>query len=259
MHCIKPSCILASMVVFFLIQLGQPVLTFAQEDLCDPNLKSSTTDPLGYQHHDDRCEGRYIQEVANTILLVASFTESFEQYDLESGEKLLIEWTAPEEQSVRLRSQGLRPRLYYRMDTVLLPDSTSYQWPTNILAALNVSSQDIGVVGWITGQNEQDIYVPLRISQKTPPKPSLSYQVILMPGRELTELYISLAPVQDDGEFGAFIQDGEALGYGFYPAEQGIVFETPLLGEPGVYYLEIGATLRRGGSATIELLFYHAG
>ncbi len=265
---VKPFFLLTIALLFLLLfQLGQPMLAYAQENLCDPNLEQQASDPFGYHLRGkppDRCEGKYIQEVAGTTLLVASLTESFEEYDLKSGEGLIVEWTAPKNERVRLRAQGLRPRLFYRMDTVSAPGSDSYRWSPDILAALNILRRDIGVVGWtehLVGQNKQDVYVPLRIRQKENAIPFTTYQVILLPGLELTEVFISLARLQPDEKSKHFIMDEEPLGYGYYPAERGVgvEFDVSDLQEPGIYYLEIAVTFRSGGSDTISIWFYHAG
>ncbi len=85
---------------------------------CDPSLTQVKT-AFGYRDRGDRCEGVYIKEVSSTALTVASFTEVFEPYDLQSSEPLHLAWDRPPgNASVRLRAQSLRRRLYYRMDAV---------------------------------------------------------------------------------------------------------------------------------------------
>jgi hypothetical protein len=264
MHHVQRFFITLITLLFLLFShfFSHPLPVFAQQDPCDPDLEQSTTDPLGYRLRGDRCEGRYIQEVGSTVLFVVSLTESFEEYDLDSGEELSVAWTTPTTQNVHLRAHGLRQRLYYRMDTIRPSGSTSYHWPIDLLARLKIPHGDLGVVGWIrysVGGTAREVYLPLRISQKDPAKHSQSYQMALWPGKELTEVYLSLAPVNADGSFGEFLMDGTALEYGYYPAERGIECELSELGAPGVYYLEIGATLRGGGVVTITHWFYHAG
>ncbi len=257
------SFILSFILLFFLLfQLVQPLPVYAQENPCDPDLDQSATDQLGYRLRGERCEGRYIQEVGSTILFPVSLTEFFEDYDLNSDEDLIIEWTVPTNQPVHLRAQGLRQRLYYRMDTVCSSDNPSYRWSTDILAALEISHGDLGITGWISysvGENNREMYIPLRVRQQGEAKQIGTYQMILWPGKELTEVYISLATVNTDGSPKDFLKDGEALEYGYYPAFQGIEFEISGLEAAGVYYLEIGATLREGGSVITEHWFYHAG
>lgn len=241
--------------------LCMPILSSAQPSLCDPDLKVSTTHPFRYAPRGNRCEGIYIQEVGATTLAVVSFTKHFADYDLKSAEDLRIEWETPAKTMIKLRAQGIKPRLYYRMDTQLPPDSNKYIWSTNILSAMDIHKNDIGVVGWTNlmfGKREEDVFIPLHISQQRQQVESTSYRLVVVPGRELNEVFISLALLDSEGERVSFLKDGEPLEYGYYPAGRGVTIPIPSLQKPGIYYLEIGAALRGGGSATVEILFYHA-
>jgi hypothetical protein len=257
--------LLSYVVVFvFLFQLFLPSSAFSV-DYCDPTLVQVPRDPLGYQIREDRCEGQYLQEAAGTdaILILASLTEVFEAYDLTDDDILNVEWTAPEEQNIQLRAQGLRPRLLYRMDTLRPPVPPSYQWPLDMLKALDISQEEIGVVGWMRyplNGGSKDVYLPLRIYQQQERNRSQEYRLVLWPGRELTEVFVSLATIQPDGSPKSFLEgwDGKMLKYGYYPAERGIEFTIPKPQEPGVYYLEVGATLRSGGVITLEHWMFHA-
>jgi hypothetical protein len=129
------------------------------------------------------------------------------------------------------------------------------------LSALPISRPNLGVVGWTRmsiGGKAERVYLPLQISQQHKSGLSTRYQVVLMPGQELSEVYVSLAPVQTNGRLGAFIRSGQAVGNGYYPAERAIAIPIPHPPLPGVYYLEIGADLAGGGVATTQL-FFHAG
>ncbi len=57
-----------------------------QEDPCDRGLEGLARGPHGYALRGDRCEGIYAQQVAGTTLILASLTQSFEDYDLTSGD-----------------------------------------------------------------------------------------------------------------------------------------------------------------------------
>lgn len=233
----------------------------AGQSYCDPSLPQPTAGQLGYRDRGDRCEGLYIEKVGGTPLMVASLTESFEKYDARSGKALHVEWDRPPGNSaVRLRAQGLNPRLYYRMDTAQPPGSTSYVWPSNVLASLNIRESDIGVLGftrYAVGTTEQDIYVPLRISQVGKALRTRTFTLTLLPGVELQELFVTLAATGADGRPRGFIKDREKLGYGFYPADRRIEVPIPGLKTSGTYYVQVGATLKGGGSATVEFWFYY--
>jgi hypothetical protein len=233
----------------------------AQQSYCDPSLAQLKDTPLGYRERGDRCEGLYIREVSSTTLLIASFTESYQEYNPSSGKPLQLEWdSVPGSRSVHLRAQGLKRRLYYRMDTVQSPGRASYVWPSSILASLSILKNDLGVVGWTrvsVGEAVRDVYIPLRISQEAKAIRSGGYKLRLLPGVELTEIFISLAPIGASGRPKTFMRDGEELGYGYYPAERGLEIPISGLKEPGIYYMEIGAKLRSGGTSTAQLWFYH--
>jgi hypothetical protein len=217
---------------------------------------------LGYRDRGGRCEGIYIKEVGSTALLVASFTESFENYQVQSGQPLQVEWDNPPDAGpVRLRAQSLRRRLYYRMDSEQPAGSASFRWPSDVLASLNILKNDVGLVGttrMTLGQTTRDVLVPLRIRQQSAPVRTGRYRLVLLPGAELQEVFISLAKPGPNGLPKVFIKDGVKLGYGFYPAERGIEIPIEGLTEAGAYYLSIGAAFRNGEASTVEVWFYQA-
>ncbi len=154
-------------IFFFLLILHgvQLMPLFAQEKICNLSLKVNPDDPLGYRMLDDWCEGRYVQQVASTTLVFASFTEYFEDFNSNSGQNLRIEWSPlPGKNTVRLRGQAIKPQKYYRMDASLPSFSGRADWNTDRLAALNLARQDIGVNGWTTHSIagvEREIYTSL--------------------------------------------------------------------------------------------------
>ncbi len=104
-------------------------------------------------------------------MYVGSLTESFDDYDLRSEQPLKITWAAHGNANVHLRVNSLKRRLYYRMDTEQSSNAASYIWPHNLLAALNITRQDIGLVGWMrlpVGGVERTVLLPLRVSQEWP-------------------------------------------------------------------------------------------
>ncbi len=248
-------------VAIFLLGAGSAAsLHCAQQSPCDPNLSQLGQNPEGYRLRGDRCEGIYVQPVSgSTTLLVASFTEFFEEFD--PRDNLSVEWSSPTETPIHLRAYGLREKLYYQMDATVAGGERAYLWPAGVLNALHLAKQDIGVVGYteykIGGEN-RTLYVPLRIRQKDR-KASHGYQLVLLPGSELKEVYVSLAQVGNDGQPHSYLISDRPLGKGFYPAERGILVELPSLKVPGVYYVEIGASSRYGGPITQRMWFYSAG
>jgi len=252
----------AAILVSCLLWAGSLAVPLAAQDqACDPQLKPTSEDPNGYRTRGDRCEGVYIREVGSTTLLVASLTESVADFDVATGKPLQIEWTPPEGAKVHIRSRALRHRLYYQMDTVQPPGSRSYAWATNLLAKFNLRKNELSWLAWTAvtvGGTPHDVYVPLRVSQAGGSR-SPSYQALVIPGVELSEVFVSLAPVGRDGRLGQYVKKDEPLHYGYYPADRAITIPLPALGEPGIYALEIKATRRSGGGASAPpLWFYHS-
>jgi hypothetical protein len=228
--------------------------------VCDTSLVQPATNPLGYRLRGDRCEGVYVQQVSGAPLTVVSWTQSFADYDLSSKRSLRITWQMAHGAPIRLRAQGLRRRLYYRMDAAGDPNSKSFNWPADVLSGLQIPRHDVGIVGTtevdVEGSRRQ-VYVPLRVGQDTSSSLGDSYSLTLLPGTELKELFVTLTG--PSGKMARKLKDGGPVGYGYYPAERPV--EIPIAGMKvsGFYHLEIGATLRSGGAAATDFWFYHPG
>ncbi|HXT52052.1 MAG TPA: hypothetical protein VN811_13490, partial [Thermoanaerobaculia bacterium] len=206
--------------------------------------------------------GIYFREVASTTLLVAGLTESVADVDTAAAKTLLLEWAAPPGAALHIRARALRHRLYYQMDTMQPAASGSYAWPTALLAKFNLRSKELGLLAWTprtVGGATRDVYVPLRLRQAAASR-SPTYQLWLLPGVELAEVFVTLYSVGADGSAGTVIQRDEPLKYGFYPADRVISVPLPPLPAAGTYALEIKALRRAGGSASAPpLWFYHSG
>jgi hypothetical protein len=234
----------------------------ATEGHCDPHLPSSPDDPYSYRIRGDRCEGIYIREVAGSTLLVASLIESVEDFNPNASQNLQVEWPALGDTSIRLRAQAFRHSLHYRMDSLRPAGNTSYTWSPNLLATFNLKKGELGVVArtqFKIGATKRDVYLPLRIRQQSRTSEGGNYQLVLLPGTELTEVYLNLSPVKPDGGLGNFLKKDQALGYGYYPAKRKITIVLPELKTTGIYYLGVSATLSGGGSHEEKLWFYHHG
>jgi hypothetical protein len=233
--------------------------SFAQISHCDPNLPTASDDPYGYRLRGDRCEGLYINEVAAT-LRVASLTSSLADFTPTSSRNLLIEWTAIGNQPVHLRANSLRERLYYQMDSFRPTASASYSWPTDLLAALGLGRSDLGLTAstsYQVGNTKREVFLPIRIKGQSATTKTRNYQLVLLPGVELAEVFMSLAPVKDDGSLGPFIIKDQAQQSGYNAANRTLTIRIPEVTSSGIYYLEIGAVLRTRGSTSIQVWFYH--
>lgn len=247
---------------------------------CDASLPAASGHPYGYRLRGDRCEGVYAKPVASTSLNVVSVTADFGDYKVDSAEPLTISWALPREPAapaaevcgspatgtsgeVRLRAQSLQPRVYYRMDTVRPSGEAAYAWPKDTLGALEIPRPGLGVLGWTTrvvGGMPRPVYLPLRVRQgsASSTEPATEHRVLVIPGRELEEVYVTLARLGAAGEPDEWLRRGEPLGYGYYPAERPIRIVLSLGGLPGCYRLEVTGNLRGGGTTATALWLYDA-
>ncbi len=253
-----------ALALLSVLAVRAPVLA-VQATSCDPVLTHLAAPVNGYRQRGDRCEGLYAQQVSGTTVFLASLTETFDDYDLQSPDSLTVQWSLPPTSTagLQLRAETLKHGRYYRMDTFRPEQSVAYRWPSGLLRAERIPRRELGVIGWTQatiGGARSDVYVPLRIRQQHGVSACGIYDVVLWPGEQLAEVYVSVAPVGADGRLGAFVRQ-DSLNYGFYPAESPIKFQLKQreMGPPGIYYLKIGARLGSGGTSTKEYWLYLSG
>lgn len=248
-------------IVFFLLMvecLSQPAT--ANENYCDPYLTPREDHPYAYRDRGDRCEGIYIKKVSSNALLLVSLTQSFEAFEAGDTGQLPLQWKTIEADEIRLRAYGVKPRLYYRMDTVRPGMPNAYLWPTEVLSALGIKMQHIGLLAWVEhsiANVRQKVYVPLQIGRVKEASEPSDYGLTLLPGRELTEIFLSLATIDTHGNPKKFLEDERPLQYGYYPPGRLVHIPLKAFETPGIYFVQIGATLSGGGVTTISFLLYH--
>ena len=234
--------------------------------LCDAGLEGNEESAIAYQLRGDRCEGIYKLQVNSTQLRLSSVIESFEPFDTSKPEDLTVQWSLPAPfttTDVRLRAVSLRPRTFYRMDTVVPGSQGSFTWELGIVDRLGYSREDLGVLGWIRNpetddDDRRDIYLPLRLRQSQAPARTGTYEVAFIPEVRLEEVYLTVAPISARGDaLGPRLYDAQALGYGYYPAKTPTFFEISGFTQTGFYEVEIKASFYGGDSGTMSFLLYH--
>ncbi len=226
---------------------------------CDSGLMQLAAPVNGYQARGDRCEGVYARQVAGTTMFLSSFTETFEKYDLDSDDPLVIHWTARPDSGVQLRAETIKAGRYYRMDTRAAPRDSLYRWPSRILSSERLGKSDLGVLGWtrITlGGRRRVAYVPLAITQKGAASCCGPLQLAFSTETRLTEVLVSLSLLDSTGAVLHVIKNDSALNRGFYPAGSPVLvtLKRSELAAPGLYSLQIAATLSPRGNYSHEYL-----
>jgi hypothetical protein len=234
--------------------------TAGAESHCDPSLAPSTNHPYKYVARGDRCEGVYIQLVGSTPLKLLSFTSAFGAFDPQAGQPLTIEWSAPKwAPDVQLRALSMRRHFYYRMDTGVGAGGTRYRWPTDVLSAVKLGRAEIGLIGWtrrVVGGDVEDVLLPLAASQSSEQRSTGPYTLLVQSATELSDLYLTITRLADDGGAEHIVQPSRELGYGYYPAENAIEIPIDAPTASGLYAVQLGARLRSGGTSTLRFVFY---
>ena len=226
---------------------------------CDSGLVQLASPVNGYQARGDRCEGVYARQVAGTTMFLSSFTATFEKYDLDSDDPLIIHWDARTDSGVQLRAETIKAGRYYRMDTRASPRDSVYRWPNRILSSERLARSDVGVLGWtrvsVAGRR-RIAYVPLTVTQKTAPTACGPLQLAFSTETRLNEVMVSLAQIDTTGAATHVIRADSALGRGFYPAGSPILISLKRsdLNAQGLYSLKVSATLSPRGNYSHEYL-----
>ena len=234
-----------------------PVGSARAGSLCDPSLPQDSKSPMAYHLRGDRCEGIYAQQVSAISVEVRSLVAGFGTFDPARNENLDLTWTAPPGSTgdVRLRAFSFKPRTYYRMDTAVPAARSAYQWPTDVLASVELGQADLGLIAWIDVAG-RPVHLPLRAAGAA--KGNGGYEVSLVPSVRLDEVRLKVSRLGDKGEAKDTLQDKE-LGIGYYPAATPTVFSTGKLGPAGFYRLVITAVPRSGLSVVQDVEIYHPG
>jgi hypothetical protein len=233
---------------------------------CDPGLPVDQTNDLSYQPRKDRCEGLYIQQVAGETLRIAGMAISSPDFMPNKDKPLSIRWPHFAVGQIQLRAISLRSTLYYRMDAVRPEASSPFEWFTDVLTnpAIRLSRSEIGILGWVNyilpSHEPVQLFVPITLEQHPSQSASQvskpdSYELVILPAFQLTELYFTLEPVNARG-FGSPIRNEEKIG-GYYSPDEPIFIRIPFtdLTNSQVYYFSVAAVVKDNGSTNLDGYF----
>jgi hypothetical protein len=228
-------------------------------EFCDPRLQTDDETPLGYRDRGDRCEGLYVQPVSSSVLQIASFARSISMPA--TAGRVPIRWRPPVASRASIRVVDLRRRLYYRMDTTRPAGATSFDWDLEVVSPLRLGSDELGVLVWSNrriGPSLEKVHLGAQVGEDAGEGKKASYELILLVGAELTQIFLTVAPVATSGEEGHPLQDAATEGEGWYPA--GMTLRLPIdvpHDASGIYLVEIAARMRQGEGVTRRLWFEH--
>jgi hypothetical protein len=176
-------------------------------------------------------------------------------------------WPAPAGVSlsgpIHLQAESLRPQLYYRLDTDRPPTASSFQWPQDPRCSNEVAlaAPDLAILARapaMLGSRAIEVLLPVGLSRQaaTPVRPP--YDAVLMPGRRLREVYVSLW--RYSGTMPTPIVMERPLGMKPYPANTRVV--VPLtaadVSQPGLYRVRASVEFDAGEVEAVEFYFLNA-
>jgi len=253
--------------IYFLIILVASQMVYSQEFdaklCCDSTLFDPSKGYLWYQQREDRCEGRYGNLIDNVLLRFKSFTKYRPQIDLKNIDSLCIGWNrTPYMGFMHIQANGLRDRIHYQMDTRRAISSSIYKLDIKILSELPINVNKLGYMGHIelkVGDELKCVYLPLTIGLNDDSSDKEEFELVVLPGTQLDEVYVSLDALSENGEILKNIKDGVALKKGLYAAGTGIIIPIEGMNEKGLYRIRIAANINSGGDDSEELMFYYSG
>lgn len=209
----------------------------------------------------DRCEGIYTRAVAlGEVRLAGVHWKPRSPPSLQGRRSMRLEWPVPPTGNpVGLRALAMRPRLFYRMDSVRPAGASGYDWPTELISRLRLTPGELGIMAWsalrLRGVN-RDILLPVGLGGEGGYSPNI--ELSLISDVQLREIYLTIFPVGADGSLGAPIARDRPVGRGFYPANRGLPVALPTLPRPGLYRVDIGSRFMTGGAAASSQYIYAA-
>ena len=172
---------------------------------CDSKLIPSSGDPLAYGRRGERCEGLYVLEVAGSASLsLVAFTELGRAPAMTPEQRPAggVGGDARQAPGASARHQSrATPRITgwtsYARKAAIASSGRPPTWsPVSTSATLR-----FGILGWVeqtVGTRPNHVYVPVRFNNALEPAKGL-YVARVVPGVELSQLFITLATVGPDG------------------------------------------------------------
>lgn len=200
-----------------LVLLCLPAATRSQT-LCDPGLDQDSGRPSGYQPRTssgapgpattaDHCEGIHAIKVNSLSLQLVGLIAAPTLGDLcLPGQSVHLVWPQPggaEDRPVRLRLTSLRQDSGYRLDMTPPADSSYVQWPRvpRCNSDVRLRAAELGALvttSFSQGGDTFDVLLPVGIAEDPRSRPAPPYRVVIVPGRRVAEVFVSLTHYRDD-------------------------------------------------------------
>jgi hypothetical protein len=250
------------LVIALFVSFCCPSKSAGAESFCDPTLAENTKGATTYKMREDRCEGIFAQQVSSPYIEIRSLVGVLQPFDPKKDTAVTLAWTAPpgNKGDVWLRAFSFKPFVFYRMDTRVSSDRSTYHWPTDVLSSEGLGRADLGLLAWTEltepGGTKREVYLPLRMGTGLP-KAETGYKVIFLPSKRLSEVHVKVSRL--DGQGKALVLRDEKLIDEYYAPGEPAEFSTGKLGPAGFYRITLTASPKPDSSIVQNFDLYHPG
>ena len=235
------------------------------QSLCDPAVPQNEAQASGYRQRNDRCEGKYKRDVASFGVQLVSLMGSVPFEDLcTQGQAVHLVWPAhagASSKPVHLQVESLRPTLEYRLNTARPARSSSYEWPREPRCSndIQLRSSEVALIARSEssiGSTPTDVLLPVALAAQPTVPVRPPYRAVLVAGRRIHELYVSLWYYEDATNRTEIMLD-RPLRMRPYPSGGKIPVELSAadVRKPGLYRLLISVEFESGQTEAIERYF----
>jgi hypothetical protein len=240
--------LLASLSAASVAGVARGVPTAAVE--CQRAVDAAPDVSFPYSHRGDRCEGVYDEPLFSSPVHVLGFGPPPPTGSQPLRDAVTIRWQAQPSDTVSVRSELVRTRAYYQMDTRVPPGSDGFEWSLAVAAAAGHEVSEFDLACWTqasVARRRVALLVPCRFDAQGMTGGPL--QLRLATGEPLRAASFSLTRLgRPEGEDVPLVTD-RALGG---PYGTGYLLRIPV-GElrPGaVYRLSVRCTMLNGAPHT---------
>lgn len=248
-----------------LVYLLSPQLAPSAQSPCDRALIQEDGRSISYQPRGNRCEGTYKRLVSSFGVQLISLTAQSKLHDLcASGQTVHLAWPSfTVSTPIRLRAESLRPQLYYRLDVAVPPNASSFEWAADPRCSpeVRLSPEELGVTAIAEaslGRRRVDALLPVGFFGGAKETVDPPYRALLMPGRRVREVYVSLWQYSAQGVATGIVSE-RPLAARPYSTGRAIPIElaAPDLRRPGLYRFRASVEFESGDIEAIDFHFVH--
>lgn len=201
-------------------------------------------DSLRYLSRGNRCEGRYGAKVGTAPELVLGSLVSTAVPALIPKSTWRMSWS-PSKETVSLQANSLKYLQFYRMDASAAPGVSFMDWPTDILLAVPIQTQNLGLLLSTRrqiGTRSEVVYLPAALAAAAPTDAEITARILSQ--QNLKEVTVTLSALKG-GDL-VVLRGPTALKYGYYP--QHVAIRVPLgqLPKGALVRVEITGTTNSG-------------